>query len=120
MRTYQGIWTSQTTVVEPLGIQESEITIDKYKNIHLTWYLFNFDSIVGNIFYQIKSENGSWSQPVNVSNTGKAMGSNNIIADNQGTIYCIWEDDSLKGEIPFLNPQLLYRSAPRVSGQKQA
>jgi len=106
IRTSEGMWGPQVNVIEPIGIQLPSITVDKQRNVHLTWYEFNFDSITGNIFYAMKLHNGNWLLPENISNTGKAMGDNNIITDNLDAIYCIWKDDSL----PYRTSKLFFRA----------
>ncbi len=105
MRTLMGTWTPQLTVIEPIGIMDPSIAVDNQSNVHLTWYKFDYDSATSDIFYSMKTENGNWSQPENISNTGQALGTNSIVADNQRNIHCVWGDMSL----PYLTPRTFYR-----------
>jgi hypothetical protein len=104
-RTKSGIWSSQTTIIGPNGNWNPSITADCKNNVHLAWY--KDDSIygLGNIFYSMKSENNSWTQPINISNTGKVNFYNVIIADDQGNIHFAWYDMTQ----PYLTPRILYR-----------
>ena len=106
MKTNQGTWTPQITIAEPAINYNSVFTVDAEKNVHLIWSKTKDDYSASDIFYSMKSENGTWSQPENISNTGQVLGSYSIIADNQRNIHCVWADMSL----PYLTPRTFYRA----------
>ncbi len=106
-RTKEGMWSSQVNITEPVGILEPAITVDKNRNVHLTWDFTDWSDMMisTNIFYSMKTANGTWTSPVNISNTNRAQGTSCILTDAQGSIHCIWDDDTR----PYLTPKILYR-----------
>ena len=90
-KSLTGVWSEPIVISQPENYSHfPSIAIDSQDTLYVAWsYTLPGQN---DIFYIYKSVGGSWSQPVNISNTSNPSYNPSLVTDASGNIYAVWQE----------------------------
>lgn len=90
-KSLTNVWSEPIVISQPKNYSHfPSITIDSQDTLYVAWP----STLPGqnDILYVYKSVGGSWSQPVNISNTSNPSYNPSLATDASGNIYAVWQE----------------------------
>jgi len=106
MKSRGDSWSTPVNISNNRGTSEqAELCIDSFDTVHLVWV----DCTPGNceIYYAAKPAGGSWSSPINISNTASGSGAPKVAVDWFGIVHVVWYE-----HLSDANDDIYYTAKP--------
>lgn len=103
MKPPDGIWTAPVNLSNTPDGQEfrKDIAVDGHGNVYVVWESdCTFPEHLSDIFYTMRSTDGVWTTPINLSQTYEPSSNPSITADPSNNIHIVWKE--LGGDLAYM------------------